>query len=338
MDLPLISVIIPCRNEEFFISQCLDSLLLNDYPRDKTEILVIDGSSNDRTLEILKGITEINSRVKVFNNPKRIFPSAVNIGIRNASGSLIFIAGAHARYEVNYIKECVKRSYEYNADNVGGVLVTVPIKESLTGRVITAVLSSRFGVGNSKFRTGSLKPIETDTVFGGCYNRNVFSKYGLFNESLISTSDYEFNKRIKRAGARIFLIPEIKITYYTRSTLLKFFRNNIRNGIWAIYPMAFTDHFPVSLRHLIPMLFIITLLGTFLLSFYFKCFLILLLIISFVYLFAALIFSVKSSGKQFHYILFMPFLFLGLHLTYGLGSVIGLIMAVFKKINISLGK
>ena len=337
IELPPISVIIPCRNEEFFISQCINSLLLNDYPHDKVEILVIDGSSNDRTLEIVKDIAKINSSVKVFHNPGRIFPSAVNIGIRNASGSLIFIAGAHARYEDNYIKECVKNSYKYNADNVGGVLITVPINESLTGRLITTVLSSPFGVGNSKFRTGSLKPIETDTVFGGCYNRKVFSKYGLFNESLISTSDYEFNKRIKRAGARIFLVPEIKITYYTRSTLLKFFRNNIRNGIWAVYPIALTDHFPVSLRHLVPMLFIIVLSGTILLSFYFKCFLILLLTISVVYLFTALIFSVKSVGKQYHYILFMPFLFLGLHLTYGFGSVIGIIKAVFKKINKSIG-
>ena len=338
LEKPLVSVIIPCRNEEYFISNCLNSLLLNDYPPDKIEILVIYGASKDRTLEILNDITKIHPSVKIFQNPKKIFPSAVNLGIKNASGDYIFIAGSHAWYDETYITKCVKGSFEYNADNVGGVLVTVPVNESLIGKLITEVLSSPFGVGNSKFRTGSEKPIETDTVFGGCYKRNVFEKYGLFNENLVSTSDYEFNKRIKRAGARIFLIPEIKVTYYTRSTAGKFLKNNIRNGIWAVYPIAFTNHLPVSLRHLIPMVFILTLSATIWLSFYYGFFSILSLIIAAVYLSASLIYSVKSAGKKYHYVLFMPFLFPGLHLTYGIGSVIGLIMAVIKRMKIASSK
>jgi glycosyltransferase involved in cell wall biosynthesis len=330
---PFVSIIIPCRNEELFISGCIKSLLLNDYPQDRVEILVIYGSSKDRTLEIINSISEIHSSVKVLQNKKKIFPAAVNIGIEQATGDFVFIAGAHAGYETSYISKCIENIIEYNADNVGGVLLTEPVSNSFTARMITAVLSSPFGVGNSRFRTGSDKPMETDTVFGGCYRKNVFEKFGMFNEDLISTSDYEFNKRIKRAGARIFLIPGIKVTYYTRSTLLKFFKNNIRNGIWAIYPIALTDHFPVSLRHLIPLVFITSLSGTIWLSLYNRYFTFLLLFISSIYLIAAVIFSIRSAGKKYHYVLLMPFFFLGLHLTYGIGSLTGVIKAVYKKIK-----
>lgn len=332
MNNPLVSIVIPCRNEELFISECVTSLLNQDYPLRKVEILVIDGNSTDRTLKILKEIAEKNSNVRIIQNPRNIFPAAVNIGINQAKGDYIFIAGAHSRYPKNYFSECIKNSIKYNADNIGGVMETVPFEENFTGRIITKVLSSPFGVGNSKFRTGSSEVIETDTVFGGCYKKEIFVKFGKFNENLVSTSDYEFNKRIKRGGARILLVPEIKVMYYTRSTFLKFLKNNIRNGFWAIYPVAFTDHFPVSLRHLIPLLFLLTLLVTGCLSFFSKSFLIIFLAIILLYLFSSLIYSIKAAGKKYHYILFLPLFFPGLHLTYGIGSFWGAISVMYKKL------
>ena len=335
--MPFISVLIPCHNEETFIAKCIDSILANDYQADRMEIFVIDGISVDNTISVITEYSSKFSHIRILSNPKKIFPAAVNIGIRASHGDFIFIMGAHAEYPPNYFSECVSFSVKNNADNVGGILKTIPVSNDFIGSMVSIVLSNPFGVGNSKFRTGSDKITEVDTVFGGCYRKEVFEKYGLFKEELISTSDYEYNKRIRKKGAKIFLDPDIVVNYYTRSTITAFIKNNIRNGIWAVYPIAPTDHFPVSLRHLIPMLFIIILLVSILLSFYFKCFLILLLAITVVYLFTALVFSVKSSGKQYHYILFMPFLFLGLHLTYGFGSILGLIKAVFKKIKKSIG-
>ena len=216
MNYPFITIIIPCRNEELFISECVTSLLHQDYPAEKVEILIIDGISKDGTLKILQQITEKNPNVRIFSNSRKIFPAGVNIGIAQAKGDYIFIAGAHAQYPGNYISGCIINSQKYDADNIGGLIETVPFEDNFTGRIITKVLSSPFGVGNSKFRTGSSEIIETDTVFGGCYKKEVFVKHGKFNENLVSTSDYEFNKRIKRAGAMIFLVPEIIIKYYTQ--------------------------------------------------------------------------------------------------------------------------
>ena len=79
-----VTVIVPCLNEERFIAACLESIIQNDYPKDKLEILVVDGYSKDKTREIIK-----NFPVRVLNNPKVTTPAAMNIGIKNAKGDII---------------------------------------------------------------------------------------------------------------------------------------------------------------------------------------------------------------------------------------------------------
>lgn len=87
-----------------------------------------------------------------------------------------------------------------------------------------------------------------DTVFGGCYRREVFERVGLFNERLASTQDLEFNLRLKRAGGRTLLMPDIASSYYARSDFASFTRNNFRNGLWAVVPFLYSRIMPVSLR------------------------------------------------------------------------------------------
>lgn len=328
---PFASIIIPCRNEESFILNCVDSLLSNDYPGDKFEIIIVDGNSSDRTREILSDIIAKRNNVRILSNPGYTFPSGVNIGIDSARGEYLLIAGAHAIYPRGYISACINNSIRYNADNVGGILETIPVNENFIGSLITLALSNPFGVGNSTFRTGSTEITETDTVFGGCYKREVFDKYGVFNEELVSTSDYEFNKRIKRKGARILLIPEIRVNYYTRSSFSKFIRNNFRNGYWAIYPIAVTDHFPVSIRHLVPLAFFLTLILVIALTFVSSQFVWLLAFIIIIYSLLAIVFSLKTGITNLIYLLLLPFVFLFLHLSYGLGSFWGLVNAIKRK-------
>lgn len=333
MDLPLISIIIPCRNEEAFISACLESLLNNDYPADKAEILIIDGLSTDNTLKIVNDFCVKNKNINIYENKKKIFPAAVNIGIKESKGDLVFIVGAHATYSRNYLSECVKYSLETGAENVGGAINTVPVSNSLISSLIAFVLSSSFGVGNSVFRTGADKVREVDTVFGGCYRREVFQKFGNFNENLTSTSDFEFNKRIKRGGACILLIPDIKITYFTRSTFKKFIKNNLRNGYWAIYPIALSDKMPVSLRHLVPLAFVLIIAFLILGSIKWIIFLNILVACLILYILASFFFIIKSINKKFYLIPFLPVLFFILHTTYGLGSFWGAFRAILYKVK-----
>lgn len=333
MTKPFISIIIPCRNEEAFISKCLDTLLANDYPKDKIEFFVIDGLSTDNTLNIVKDYLSKFPFIKIFQNPKKVFPAAVNIGIKESRGDLIFIVGAHATYDPDYFSKCVENSLKNNADNVGGVLKTVPVNNDLAGSLISFVLSNYFGVGNSKFRTGSSDILEVDTVFGGCYKKEVFQKYGMFIENLTSTSDYEFNKRIKQQGARILLIPDIEVTYFTRSTVQKFIKNNLRNGFWAIYPIALTNNLPVSLRHFVPLIFVMAMVLLLILSIKWSFFIQVLLALLTFYLISSLFFSIRSVDKKYHLIPFLPIVFFILHLTYGLGSLWGAIRVILFKMK-----
>ena len=320
-----VSIIIPCRNEKKFIGKCLDSIIGQDYPKENLEVLVIDGMSEDGTRRIVEQYTAQYSHIKLLDNTKKITPCALNIGIKNAKGEIIMRMDGHATYEKDYISKCIKYLEEYNADNVGGIMVTLPRNDTFIGKAIAAVLSHPFGVGNSVFRTGAKEPKWVDTVFGGCYKREVFDKIGLFNEKLISSQDMEFNLRLKKASGKILLVPEIISYYYTRSTFKSFCKNNIRNGIWVILPFKFSKIIPVSLRHLVPFVFVLSLLGTGILSFFFLSFLRLFLLIVGSYTLANLYFSLKIAlrKKNIKYLVVMPILFAALHLGYGFGSIWG---------------
>ena len=334
---PLVSIIIPCRNEEKYIASCLDSLIENNYIKERVEILCVDGQSDDSTRKIVNTYIERFNFIQLLDNPQKIFPTAVNIGVNASKGELIFIVGAHAQYNKDYISKCVENSLKYNADNIGGVLITQAQNKSFIGNIITAALSSSFGVGNATFRTGSEKVMEVDTVFGGCYKRDVFNRIGLLNENLISTSDYEFNKRLRRNGGKIILVPDIKVIYYTRTTFQKFIVNNFRNGYWSIYPIRFVDYIPVALRHLIPLFFFMAIIGSVALSLFWSQFMILLLSILVLYLVVAIFFSIKTTSLK--KIILLPLFFFTLHFSYGFGAFIALVkILIFKTLSSRIPK
>ncbi|MDD5571498.1 MAG: glycosyltransferase family 2 protein [Bacteroidales bacterium] len=320
-----VTIVIPFRDEEKFIAKCIDSVLENDYPRESMEIILVDGLSTDNSVNIINDYIKKHSFIKVIENKNKIFPCAVNIGYKASKGDYLIILGAHAVYEKDYISKCIETSLQYSADNAGGVLTTVGLNEDFIGKSISYVLSSSFGVGNSTFRTGCDTVKEVDTVFGGCYKRSVFEKIGLFNEDLVSSSDMDFNVRLRKNGGKIILSPSIKATYYTRTSFKKFLKNNFRNGFWAVYPMRFVDYIPVKLRHFVPLLFLLGLLGGTLISLVLPLFCFLLTGAIFLYFLTAYIFSMKFMSNGFLYFLFLPFLFFILHVTYGVGSFVALV-------------
>jgi len=325
-DLPKLTIIIPCRNEEKFIGRCLDSLMLQNYPKNKMEILVVDGASEDKTREIVKSYSQKYPFIKLLENPKKVTSFALNIGLKKMRGDIMMHTGAHSTYEPNYIAKSVKYLREYNADNVGGVLLTKPATNTLAAKSIALVLSNRFGTGNSYFRTGSEKPRFVDTVFGGCYKREVFEKIGPYNENLTRSQDMEFNLRLKKAGGKILLAPDIVSYYHPKSTLAEFFKHNIADGIWAIYPLKFGAPL-FKLRHLIPLLFVGGLLTSAVISIFFKPFIFVFSGILALYLIVSLFFSFSIATKEKNLAL-IPFLVLAFasrHFGYGIGSFAGLI-------------
>ena len=127
----LVSVIIPCRNEEKFIGKCLDSVIANDYLKDNLEILVIDGMSDDKTREILKDYSQKYNFIRMIDNPKKFTPFALNIGVKNAKGEIIIRLDAHSIYNKDYISKCIKYLKEYEVDNVGGIWKIMPSEKTL---------------------------------------------------------------------------------------------------------------------------------------------------------------------------------------------------------------
>jgi glycosyltransferase involved in cell wall biosynthesis len=327
--LPLVSIVIPCRNEERFIKSCLDSVIDQDYPKDRIEIIIIDGMSEDGTRPIVEQYSQKQAFVKLLVNPDRITPCALNIGIKEAKGEVIIRMDAHAKYKNDYISKCVKYLYEYKADNVGGTMVTLPQQNTISCLAIVSVLTSRFGVGNSDFRTGTRQPKATDTVFGGCYRKDVFDKIGYFNEKLVRNQDLEFNLRLKKSGGKIILVPEIVSYYYPKPSLGEFFKHNFKDSFWVIYPLKFGIK-TFSWRHLAALFFILGLLITGIAGVFFPVFLWLFLAVSGSYLLASICFSanIACQNKDIRYLFIMPVAFANRHISYGLGSVWGAIKII----------
>jgi len=327
----LTSVIIPCRNEKKFINRCLDSVILQDFPEEELEVLVIDGMSEDGTRAILKKYQKEYSFIKILDNPKKITPSALNIGIKSSKGEIIIRMDSHAVYEKDYISKCVRYLKKYNADNIGGIIRTLPAKDNITAKAIAISLSHFFGAGGSYFRIGAEKPKWVDTVFGGCYKKEVFKRVGFFNENLIRSQDMEFNLRLKKAGGKILLAPDIISYYYPKSNIKDFFIHNIKDGIWAVYPLKFVK-MPLRLRHYIPLIFVLGLLGTGLLAIFFSVFFWLFISIICFYFLAAVYFSVKIAikEKRVRFFVILPIIFATRHIGYGLGSIWGLVKIVIR--------
>lgn len=329
---PKVSIIIPCRNEEAWIGKCIESVLRNDYSNDLMELFVVDGLSTDRTTEIAKSYQDNYPFIRILKNDKKIFPAAINLGYKNSTGDVITILGAHAEYSVNYISENVKTLFSYEADNVGSLVEQIWPLQNLSGRAITMVLSSKFGIGGAAYRTGTEKPVFVTTVFGGCYRRSVFEKIGLFNENLISSSDIDFNVRLKRSGGKTLLIPYNKVYYhYAETNFKKFIRNNLRNGYWTINPLRYVDYIPVEFRHMVPLLFVLGIICAITLSFFSLYFLLISLFVAVVYIFAAYYFAFKFIKDGFKYVLVLPFFFFSLHFSYGLGSLYALFKVLLSK-------
>ena len=307
-----VSIVVPCLNEERFIKRCLESIIANDYPKEKLEVLVVDGYSKDKTREIVTEYSNKYSFIKLLDNEKVITPAAMNVGIKNAKGDIILKMDAHSVYEKDYISKCVKHLEESGADNVGGVLKSIPPNNTLGAKAIAVCLSHVFGAGNAYFRTGSDKPKEVDTVAFGCYKKEVFQKIGLYDERMTKSEDVELNYRLKKAGGKIMLFPDIKALYYPSSdNLNSFFRHNFVDGIWATYPLKYG--FRVSLRHFLPLIFVAT-----------------ILISMWPYALVSLFFSAKVALDEKDWRLFfaMPLSFGARHIGYGLGSVMGLVKSL----------
>ena len=329
---PFVSIIIPCRNEEKHIGKCLDSIIEQNYPKNRLEILVVDGVSTDGTKKIIEKYIQKYTFIKFLENKRKVVSPGLNIAIKHSRGDFIVIISSHSIYKKDYLPKCIGYIQKYKADNVGGIEIAVSNSNSLIGKSIPFLLSSLFGVGNSYYRIGSKKPKWTDTVACSCYRKEVFDKIGLFNEDLVRNQDIEFNLRLKKTGGRILLVPEIISYYYARSTLKDLFKQNFWNGFWVVYSTKFAKT-PFSLRHLVPFFLVLSLIGSLIFSLFCKPFIYFFGFIIALYFILNIFFSFKISLKNgLKYFPTLILSFLILHFSYGIGSLRGVIKLVRSKV------
>ena len=322
----MVSIICPVYNEEKYIKNCIDSILLQDYSFNNLELILIDGNSNDNTVNIIKEYSKKYNWIKLINNSDKIVPIALNLGIKASKGEIIIILSAHASYAKNYFSLLVKKLCEFNADIVGSICKTDILNKNSKTLAIKEILGNRLGVGNSLFRIGVNSVKETDTVPFGCYRKEVFQKYGYFDTRLVRNQDIEFNKRIKKKGGKIFIVPDTYSIYYARETFFEIAKNNFQNGKWNIMTIFFTKQLSsLSIRHFIPMIFVLSLLLPLFFLFISSKILLFSLFSLISYFLLILFTSIILSIKKKLNILYLLSGFIVLHFSYGFGSFTGLI-------------
>ena len=321
----LISVVIPTHNEVGFIDKCLDSIFAADFPSGEMEVLVVDGMSDDGTRERLNVQAKKQLNLRVFNNPSRIVPTAMNIGIRAARGQFIIRLDAHSEYPANYFRMCLETIRRTGADNVGGIITTLPRRNNSGGKLVQALTTHRFGVGNAGFRIGAAEGW-ADTVPFGCFRRDLFKRIGWYDERLVRNQDYELNRRLRKHGGRIWLNPAIQLRYYNQDSLTGLLRQALITGQWNIW-MWFVASHSFAWRHAVPLGFVGALSSTALSFLYSQTLGVWGLgLILLPYFIVACTASFQQARRYALWMLpSLPFLFFVYHVAYGLGGLRGLL-------------
>jgi glycosyltransferase involved in cell wall biosynthesis len=316
-----VAIVIPCRNEEHYIGKCLQSIIDSDFDKTKLEVVVCDGLSTDNTKKIILEYSKEFNWISCMDNVEQTTPFALNAGIKKSKADVIIILGAHSEIYPDFISQNINYLNKYpECGCVGGYLENV--NENKTAEIVGSAMSSVFGVGNANFRIPDKEGF-VDTVAFGAYRKEVFEKIGLFDEVLTRNQDDDFNYRVTKAGYKIFLSPKIRCKYYVRASYQKLYRQYNQYGYWKVYLNKKHRAF-LSVRQLIPFLFVVFLI----LGFIASCFHIIIgmLYISGIvaYCLLALYFAFQKTQQLGDAIKIASTFFL-LHWSYGIGYAKGLL-------------
>lgn len=241
----VVSIIVPCYNEQETIRFLLEALYDQTYPRQKMEVIIADGLSTDRTREEILRFREDHPdlRVKVVDNPNRTIPAGLNKAISEAGGEIIMRLDAHSIPYPDYVERCVSVMTQKRVDNVGGMWEIIPGGKGWLAKSIAIAAAHPLGVGDARYRIGGVAQ-KVDTVPFGTFQRDLFRQMGGFDETLLTNEDYEFNARIRRMGGIVWFDPQIKARYFARKNLVELAQQYWRYGYWKArmllrYPQTF---------------------------------------------------------------------------------------------------
>jgi glycosyltransferase involved in cell wall biosynthesis len=320
---PMVSIIMPIKNEARYIERSLGAVLGQDYPAGLIEVLIVDGNSSDCTRELISDLVNCSKfPVAIFDNPSGIVPKALNIGLRHAKGEIVIRVDGHCEIQKDYVQICVNTLLNQDVDCVGGTTVTVG--ETFMAEAIALSMSTPFGVGNVAFRVSNGTTKLTDSVPFPAYWKMIFERLGYYDEEMLCNEDDEFNYRLLKNQGRILMANDLKTLYYSRGSLTSLWRQYFRYGLWKIRVMQKHPK-QMRLRQFIPALFVLGVVTTVIWAFLFPMGWATLAAYFGTYFLAVLISSIRVANIQgWKYFPLLPAIFLILHLSYGVGFIFGL--------------
>jgi len=229
--LPLVSVIVPVRNEAACIERTLAHLVAQHYDPERFEILVIDGRSTDGTQGLVADFARRHPNVRLLDNPRRLSSAARNLGVQQARGEILVVVDGHCELDNrDLLGDLVDAFRRSGADCVGRPQPLDVTDASPWQRAIAAARSSPLGHHPDSHIYSSQEGFVPAGSVAVAYKRSVFDAVGLFDEWFDACEDVELNHRVDRAGLRCFFTPRVAIRYRPRASLRGLFRQMVRYG------------------------------------------------------------------------------------------------------------
>ena len=307
------SIICPVFNEGAYIKNLLE-LLLTIHPKPK-EVFIVDGMSTDETRDIHSRYTGKLPQLRILDNPKRFVPFALNAAISLCTSEIVVRIDAHTKYASDYFERILETFKNVDADIVGGPTRTgfkEPFQEA-----VAYVFNTPLGMGNSSVHDINFNGY-TDSVTFGAWKREIFNKTGLFDVQFKRNQDDEFHYRARSLGFKIYQNSDIKLWYYPRNTLKGLFKQYFEYGLYK--PLVLKKNKSgLSIRHVVPSLFVM-----YLLSLVFLLFWNWVAIIPMIIYYSLAIYFTLKAPSSFKAKLYIPLVYPIVHLGYGIGFILGL--------------
>ena len=325
-----VAIVIPTLNEERFISRCLNSIIKQTYEFEKMDVMIIDGGSNDKTKDIVAEYQKSHQNIRFIENKKKIQSVAFNIGFKKSTAPYIIRLDAHAEYDSKYISLCIENlKQDEKRGNVGGRCNILPFNQSIWAQTNAILNHSRFGIGGAAFRVSN-EAHNTDSVPFGAFPRKIIEKIGGMREDLPRGEDNEYNSRIRKAGYKIFFDPNIISSYFARPTLGASCKQMYANGNSIGY-LYYIDREAIGIRHLVPLLFVVSGLFSIIISVLWSPFCYVFCGGLALYLIADAMASIMGAKDNVKCTLPLFILFFCVHVSYGMGTIAGLIKGLKTK-------
>ena len=226
-----VSVVVPVRNEERYLPECLGSLLRQDCGPASYEVLVVDGMSDDATPQIVAELAAQHPNLRSVPNPGRIVSAGRNVGIREARGDVIAFVEGHAFVRPDFVSVIEHHMSDPEITCLGRFVEQYLPGDSPVQQATGLLRKSRAGRNPHSVRFGGAHDELVDpTSCATVYRRAVFERFGLFDESLTTNEDVEFNYRLSRAGVQALHVPELIYSLHPRASVRGFARQMYRYG------------------------------------------------------------------------------------------------------------